>query len=150
MFGVERERGAGPPEPHRRRRCPERVEFRGKTPPEQFRAALRRSRAYVGGARWEDYGQAPLEALADGARWCHRALGRAHSRRSALARELAPELVRREVDAERARDGDPSRVRAAEERLESYRERAAGLVERFRPEAVQRTVAAEVVPALLG
>jgi hypothetical protein len=37
-----------------------------------------------------------------------------------------------------------------DERLRSYRQGAATRLERFRPEAVQRTVAEQVVPALLG
>ena len=45
----------------------ESVEFAGWRPAPEFRRALRRARAYAGGARWEDFGQAPLEALADGA-----------------------------------------------------------------------------------
>ena len=46
---------------------PDSVELRGTVPAAQFRERLRRARVFVHGARWEDWGQAPLEALADGA-----------------------------------------------------------------------------------
>jgi len=125
------------------------VEFRRKTAPEEFRAALRRARVFVGGARWEDYGQAPLEALADGALLAtvpsggpFEALG--------LARRLAPELVAQAV----APDSLAVAMRAAfelpEQSVASYRERAAGSLERFNPDAIARTIAADVVPALLA
>src|SRR5688500_17333165 len=66
VFGVEREAALA----HLGRTTtplPANVEFPGKRPAGEFRAALRRARVFVGGARWEDFGQAPLEALADGA-----------------------------------------------------------------------------------
>ena len=147
MFGVERE----PALAHLRRTgvaVPEEVEFRGKTPPEQFRAALRRARVYVGGARWEDFGQAPLEALADGALVAtvpsggpFEALG--------LARELAPELVASAVDASALATALRAAFELPEQRVEDYRQNAARLLERFRGEAIARKVADEVVPALL-
>ena len=149
VFGVEREpalahlRRTGTPLPS------EDVEFRGKRPSEEFRSALRRGRVYVGGARWEDYGQAPLEALADGALVAtvpsggpFEALG--------LARELAPELVAGGVSAAALATALRAAFELPEQRVESYRARAEALLERFRPEAIDRTVAAEVVPALLG
>ena len=43
------------------------IEFRGFVGAAQFRARLRGARAFISAARWEDYGQAPLEALSDGA-----------------------------------------------------------------------------------
>jgi hypothetical protein len=128
---------------------PDNVAFHGKTEPERFRAALRRSRVYVGGARWEDFGLAPLEALADGALLVtvpsggpFEALG--------IARELAPELVASAIDASALGASLRSAFELPDEQLAGYRTRAATLIERFRPEAIQRTVAEQVVPALLG
>jgi hypothetical protein len=148
VFGVERE----PALAHLRRTgtpVPRGVEFRGKTPPEQFRAALRTGRVYVGGARWEDYGQAPLEALADGALLAtvpsggpFEALG--------LARELAPELVADSISAEPLAAALRAAFELPEERAHGYRERAAERLERFRPAAIERTLADEVLPALLA
>ena len=128
---------------------PDGVSFLGKTPPERFRAALRRSRAYVGGARWEDYGLAPLEALADGALLVTVPSGGPFEALS-LARELAPELVTGTLDPAELGAALKTAFELPDERLRSYREQAATLLERFRPEAVQRVVTDEVVPALLG
>jgi glycosyltransferase involved in cell wall biosynthesis len=147
VFGVERE----PALAHLRRTgvaVPEEVEFRGKTPPEQFRAALRRARVYVGGARWEDFGQAPLEALADGALVATVPSGGPFEA-LALARELAPELVAEAVNATALATALRAAFELPEARVESYRADAARLLERFRGEAIARTVAADVVPALL-
>jgi len=147
VFGVERE----PALAHLRRTgvaVPEQVEFRGKTPPEQFRAALRRARVYAGGARWEDFGQAPLEALADGALVATVPSGGPFEA-LALARELAPELVAEGVNAAALATALRAAFELPEARVESYRADAARLLERFRGEAIARTVAAEVVPALL-
>jgi len=148
VFGVEREAALA----HLRRTgvaAPASVEFRGKAPPEQFRAALRRARVYVGGARWEDFGQAPLEALADGALVAtvpsggpFEALG--------LARELAPELVADAVDPSTLATALRAAFELPEQRVESYRREASQLLRRFDGEAIQRTIAAEVVPALLA
>jgi Glycosyl transferases group 1 len=147
VFGVERE----PALAHLRRSgvaVPEQVEFRGKTPPEQFRAALRLARVYVGGARWEDFGQAPLEALADGALVATVPSGGPFEA-LALARELAPELVAEAVNAAALATALRAAFELPEARVASYRANAARLLERFRGEAIARTVAAEVVPALL-
>ncbi|MEA2363034.1 MAG: hypothetical protein QOD71_2179 [Thermoleophilaceae bacterium] len=148
VFGVERE----PALAHLRRTgttLPENVEFRGKTPPEQFRTALRRGLLYVGGARWEDYGQAPLEALADGALLATVPSGGPFEA-LALGRELAPELVAGSVAAEPLAGAIRTAFELPEERLLDYRRRATALLERFRPEAIERTLANEVLPVLLG
>jgi len=147
VFGVDPE----PAVAHLRRTgvaVPEGVEFRGKTPPEQFRAALRRARVYVGGARWEDFGQAPLEALADGALVATVPSGGPFEALE-LARELAPELVAAAVDAAALASAVRAAFELPEPRAESYRAQAARLLERFRGEAIARTVAGQVVPALL-
>jgi hypothetical protein len=148
VFGVERERAlaylarTGTP-------VPERVRFRGKTPPHEFRAALSRARAYVGGARWEDFGQAPLEALADGALLVTAPSGGPFEA-LALARELAPELVAEAVAPVPLATSVRAAFELPDERVAAYRHRAAALLQRFSAPAVQRTVADEVVPRLLG
>jgi hypothetical protein len=148
VFGVERD----PALAHLRRTgtpAPANVEFRGKTRPEEFRAALRRGRVYVGGARWEDYGRAPLEALADGALLATVPSGGPFEA-LAPARELAPALVADSL----APAPLAAALRAAfdmpEEEAARYRRRAAVLLERFRPDAIERTIADEVLPALLS
>jgi Glycosyl transferases group 1 len=125
------------------------VEFLGKTPPAEFRAALRRARAYVGGARWEDFGMAPLEGLADGAVLVTVPSGGPFEA-LALARRLAPELVAEAVAAKPLAAALRAAFALPEEEVERYRAEAAGLIEPFRPEAVQRVVAEQVLPALLA
>jgi hypothetical protein len=148
VFGVERDRALA----HLERTgvpTPAGVEFLGKTPPAEFRAALRRARAYVGGARWEDFGMAPLEALADGALLVTVPSGGPFEA-LALARKLAPELVADDVEAGALAEALRAAFALPDERVERYRREAAALVEPFRPEAVQRAVMEEVLPALLG
>jgi hypothetical protein len=144
-------------EPERARRHLERtetpeprsLEWCGMAPAEDFRAALRHSLAYVTAARWEDFGQAPLEALADGALLVTVPSGGAYEA-LALARELAPELAAPAIDA----DALALSLRAAFEmestRAHDYRVRAAGLLAAYRPEVLERTIRDEVLPALLG
>ena len=148
VFGVER----APALAHLRRSGvtpPANVEFRGKTPPEQFRQAQRRARAYPGGARWEDFGQAPLEALMDGALVATVPSGGPFEA-LAFARELAPELVADAVDAASLATALRAAFELPEQSVGAYRQRAAALLARFDPAAIERTVAAEVVPALLA
>lgn len=68
------------------------VRWLGSVPPTEFRAIVRGAAAYLAASRYEDYGIAQLEALADGtplvttpSRGPFEALG--------ILRELAPELV---------------------------------------------------------
>jgi Glycosyl transferases group 1 len=148
VFGVEPDRAIA----HLRRvgvPLPAGVEFLGKTPPGEFRATLRRARAYVGGARWEDFGMAPLEALADGALLVTVPSGGPFEA-LAFARSLGPDLVAQDV----APDPLAAALRAAfvleAPELERYRAEAAKLIAPFRPEAIQRAVKEEVLPVLLG
>jgi hypothetical protein len=147
VFGVERDRAIAhlqrvgvPP--------PAAIEFLGKTPPAEFRAALRRARAYVGGARWEDFGMAPLEALADGALLVTVPSGGPFEA-LALARRLAPSLVADSVAAEPLAAALRLAFAWPPDEIERYRATATQLLERFRLTAVQSVVAQEVVPALL-
>jgi hypothetical protein len=125
------------------------LDLRGTVPAGEFRGRMRRARVYAAGARWEDFGQAPLEALADGALVATVPSGGPFEALR-MARALEPALV-----AERIEPADLGRaLRAAfdlpPERVRAYRERAAGMLAPLRSEAVQRTVADEVLPRLLG
>jgi glycosyl transferase family 1 len=147
VFGIEPERAraflarVGLPEPPR-------IEWAGLTEPATFRAALRRAHVYVGTARWEDFGQAPLEALADGALLATVPSGGPFEA-LAFARSLAPELVA----ASLAPADLGAAIRAAfafdADAPPHYRRRAAALLRPFRPEALQETVRTHVLPALL-
>jgi hypothetical protein len=148
VFGVDRE----PALAHLRRTgvaVPEEVEFRGKTAPEQFRAELRRARVYVGGARWEDFGQAPLEALADGALLATVPAGGPYEG-VRLARQLDESLVADRIDPTALAPAIRAAFELPDERVRAYRERAAELLRPYRSEAVQETVERELIPALLG
>jgi hypothetical protein len=123
--------------------------FRGKTAPADFRAALRAATVYVGGARWEDYGQAPLEALADGALLAT-VPSNGPFEALALARELAPNLVATEIGPEPLAAALKAAFDMPETDVAVYRQRAAGLLDRFRPEAIDRTIATDLIPTLLG
>jgi hypothetical protein len=147
VFGVERERALS----HLARTgvpLAPGVDFRGKTPASEFRAALRRARAYVGGARWEDFGMAPLEAIADGTLLVTVPSGGPFEALS-LARELAPELVADRVAPEPLAAALRTAFAFPDDRVTRYRAEAAPLLEPLGPEAVERAVAEEVLPALL-
>jgi glycosyltransferase involved in cell wall biosynthesis len=107
----------------------------------EYRALLRRARAFVTAPRREDYGVAQLEALADG---CLLVTSPAPGPYAALplARELDPRLVGEDL-------GVAMRV-ALDEPAADYRERARQALEPFRREAVDRMVAQELLPRLLA
>jgi glycosyltransferase involved in cell wall biosynthesis len=106
-----------------------------------FRALVARSRVYVAAPRREDYGIAQLEALADGcvlvtteAEGPYEALG--------LARRLDPRLVGDDLaTALRTALDDP---------LPGYAAAARVLLEPYRTEVIDRTVAEELLPRLLA
>jgi hypothetical protein len=147
VFGVEREQALA----HLARTGvtePPGVDFRGKRPAHEFRTELRRARVYVAGARWEDFGQVPLEALADGSLVATvPSAGPFEALR--IARELAPELVAGAIEP----SGLAAALRAAfafpEGRLALYRSQAAERLAPYADEAIQERIEREVVPALL-
>ena len=125
------------------------VEWPGMVAAEEFRGALRHARVLAAGARWEDFGQASLEALADGALVATVPSGGPFEALR-LARELAPELVAASIEPWALGRAIRAAFELPEERVRDYRRRAAELLRPFRPEAVQETVARQVLPALLG
>ena len=117
------------------------VRYTGMVAPDAYRALLRRARVFVTAPRWEDYGLAQLEALADG---CVLVTTEGPGPYAALplARSLDPRLVG---------DGLADALRVAlDDPVSGYTERAAALLEPFSPGAVDAVVAERVVPALLG
>jgi hypothetical protein len=112
----------------------------GRLQPVEYRALLRRARVFVAAPTREDYGIAPLEALADGcllvstpAPGPYPALG--------LARALDPRLVDEDI-------GRALRI-ALDDPLPGYAERARELLEPFGPASVDRTLAERVLPRLV-
>jgi Glycosyl transferases group 1 len=125
------------------------VEWRDLAGADRFRAALRRARVYIGSARWEDFGQAPLEALADGTLLVTVPSGGPFE---ALrhARELAPQLVAGELSAAALAPCIEAAFALGDEQLRSYREEAARRIREYAPEVSARTVEQRVLPALFG
>jgi hypothetical protein len=122
------------------RRPPESVRFAGLLPRAEYRALLRRARVFVCAPRREDYGIAQLEALADGAM-----LVTTPSPGPYAALPLAGELDSRLVG------GIAEGIRTAlDHPSPGYAERAAALLAAWRPEAVDRTVAEELLPRLVS
>jgi hypothetical protein len=116
------------------------VRFAGRLEPAAYRALVRRARVFVAAPRREDFGIAPLEALADGCLLVttpspgpYPALG--------LARRLDPRLV--------SEDLAPALRAALDDPVDGYALRAQEMLEPFTPAAVQRTVAERVLPRLL-
>lgn len=120
------------------------VRFVGSLPPDAYRALLRRARVYVSAPRWEDFGIAQLEALADG---CMLVAQHAPGPYVALplARALDPRLVVRDAD------GLARAIRVAlDDPADSYAARAMPLVQPYSTASVDALVADRLLPALLG
>lgn len=117
------------------------VESAGVLPPDEYRALLRRARVFVAAPRREDYGVAPLEALADG---CMLVTTPAPGPYAALplARALDPRLV--------TIDLVPAIRAALDEPAAGYAERAATVLVPFSRAEADRVVADELLPRLLS
>jgi glycosyl transferase family 1 len=117
------------------------VRLTGMLAPGEYRALLRRTRVFVCAPRREDYGQAQLEALADG---CELVTTAAPGPYAALpiARDLDERLVGEDLQrALRAALDDPA---------PDYAARAEQALARFRRDAVDRIVAEQLLPRLLA
>ena len=128
---------------------PRSVRWLGMASGDDFRRALRHSLAYVTAARWEDFGQAPLEALADGALLVTVPSGGAYEG-LALARDLDPELAAGAIDPDELARSLRAAFAMGPDAAHAYRERAAELLAPYRPEALERVVRDEVLPVLLS
>jgi Glycosyl transferases group 1 len=127
---------------------PESLELRGTVPAPEFRARLRRARVFVHGARWEDWGQAPLEALADGVLLATVPAGGPYEALR-VARQLDDALVATRVDPSELGNAIRAAFELSDQDAQAYRDRAAELLRPYRSDAVQETVARELLPALL-
>jgi Glycosyl transferases group 1 len=136
-------RRAGVPEPAG-------LELRGTVPASEFRARIRAARVYAAGARWEDFGQAPLEALADGALLATVPSGGPFEALR-LALELnEPALIAPKLDGEALGGAIRAAFELPEERVRAYRAAARERLRPFAAQAVQKTVEHEVLPRLIG
>jgi hypothetical protein len=115
------------------------IRYAGMVPRAAYRALVRRARAFVTAPRREDHGIAQLEALADGAMLVTTPSPGPYAALP-LARGLDPRLVAHDlVPAVRAALDDPA---------SGYAERAREALAPWRPEAVDRLVAEELMPRL--
>jgi hypothetical protein len=130
-------------------RVPAGVELAGMLPGPEFRALLARARVFLSAARWEDFGQAPLEALDAGAALvCAPAGGPFPA--LGIAGDLAPRFV--------AADRSPRAIAGALERalatgdgqLAAYRKAARERLAPYRLEGLVARLREEVLPALLS
>jgi hypothetical protein len=124
------------------------LRWRGMVPRDEFRAALRRARVHVTSARWEDWGQAQLEALADGALLATTPAGGAFEA-LALARELDPRLVAGDVSAPALSEAIRAAFALSDDEAAAYRRRATERLAPFSEEAITATLARDVLPRLL-
>ena len=102
---------------------PASLDLHGTVAADQFRARLRHARAYLAGARWEDWGQAPLEALADGALLATVPSGGPYEGLR-LARRLDASLVADEIDAAALAPAIRAAFEMPDERASAYREQS--------------------------
>jgi glycosyltransferase involved in cell wall biosynthesis len=117
------------------------VRVAGRMEPKAYRGLLRRARVFVTAPRREDYGLAQLEALADG---CLLVTTPAPGPYAALP-------IARELDARLVGEDLAGALRVALDAPRSgYAEAARAAVAPFAPEAVDRVVAQELLPRLLG
>ncbi len=123
------------------------VEWLGVVPREEWLALLGSSRTLVAAARFEDHGHAALEALSAGA-----ALVTVPSPGPypalAMARALAPRLVAADRSAAALAEALSAGLAMTAAEREAYAARAAALLAPHRFEALTRTVADEILPAL--
>lgn len=148
VFGIDPDRGRaflarfGIPEPAT-------LEWRGMVPASEFRAALRRAHVHVTSARWEDFGQAQLEALADGALLATTPAGGPFEA-LAFARGLDPRLVATDVSAPALATAVRAAFAVTDDEAERYRQGAAAHLAPYREQTVANSVAQRVLPALLN
>ena len=116
------------------------VRFLGRLDPEEYRALLRRTRVFVAAPRREDFGIAPLEALADGAMLVTTPAPGPYPALE-IARRLDPRLV--------ADDLAPALRAALDAPAADYAVRAAALVRPYSREAVTLTISERVLPHLM-
>jgi glycosyltransferase involved in cell wall biosynthesis len=128
---------------------PDGVAFRGLVATDTFRAALRGARAFVSAARWEDFGQAPLEALRDGAQLVTAPAGGPYEALG-IARDLDAGLVAKDGSAPALARALAAAFARDEAARAAYRAGAAARLEGYRSEAVVAALRERVLPVLLG
>ncbi len=124
------------------------VEWAGELPRDAWLDHVRRARLYLNASRWEDFGIAPMEALAAGT-----PLVTVPTPGSYEALPLARQLDLRLIAADATPSALGVAIRAgfamSDEERAAYAARADELLEPYREETIARVVADEVLPELL-
>jgi hypothetical protein len=119
------------------------VEWAGAVAPSRFRELTASAQVFLSASRFEDYGLAQLEALADGALLVTTPSAGPYEA-LAPARELSPALVSGDLAAALR-----AAVAMPEPERERYRSRARELVRPYSKEELRRRVERELLPVLL-
>ena len=127
---------------------PERITFRGMASGAEFRTQLRRAHCFIHAASWEDFGQAPLEALADGALLVTASSDGPYEA-LAIARRLDRDLVGIDQDASSLAAAIYAAFRLTAEERADYQRRAAAALTPYSRQATVATLRERVLPALL-
>ena len=127
---------------------PPAVEWVGKLSRDDWLARVARARVFVNASRYEDWGIAQMEALAVGTPLVT-VPSPGPNEALALARRLAPGLVAPECNGPALARAIQAGLSLSDAERIAYGTAADAMLELYRPEAVLRTVAQEVVPALL-
>jgi hypothetical protein len=127
---------------------PEGLLFRGRVAEAQFRAALREAHAFITSARWEDFGFAQLEALADGALLVCSAT-RGPFEALSHARALEPTLCAGDLEPASLAASIRRAFALSEQDVRRYRLAAAQRMAAYRPQAISALLSQRVLPALL-
>lgn len=128
---------------------PDGVEWAGRLEPAPFRELLRRSEVFLSASRFENYGLAQLEALADGALLV--SVGSAGpSVALGVARRLNGGLVSEDLSASGLADALRAAAVLDEQERVGYRERATELVSGYSRRTLEDRLERDLLPALLG
>jgi glycosyltransferase involved in cell wall biosynthesis len=117
-------------------------------PREQWLAKVARSKVFVNGSWWEDYGIAQFEALAAGTPVAT-VPSPGPFEALPLIRELDPGLVTDEIDSDQLAKAIERALAYDEAQRADYAARAQKLLEPYRAEALLATVRDKVLPVLL-
>jgi glycosyltransferase involved in cell wall biosynthesis len=130
-------------------RQPPGIEWAGDLARDAWLDRVARARVFINASRYEDWGIAQLEALASGTPLVTVPSSGPYEALP-LARRLAPELVTNGRQAEALATAIAAGLDLTDADRASYAASAGKLLEPYRPEVIERIVAQEVAPALLG
>jgi glycosyltransferase involved in cell wall biosynthesis len=123
------------------------VEWAGALPREEWLRMVARARTYLNASRWEDFGLGPLEALSAGTPLVTVPTPGSFEALP-LARELAPELVARDLSAASLAEALRVGLALGDEERASYADRARELLGPYREERALDAIRSTVLPAL--